>query len=263
MNAPEKAILLALLIGSLVGGCSLSPKRPEDLPAPAQITCVTLPTRMIFSTARDHVSDGVHYEVRLEKGPYISEKEDERGTYYRAPPGALSIGPLMAWGVGGYHDSPGGFWIPHDPTQSPQLYVYETDGRLPAIEEPMDYGDCSSYNYAQDPKTTKVSLVPYAVGGALGGAAGGAIARALVPKSGIGYGQAVAGGAVGGATGMLLVGAIIESGIGKIHFDYPTYSHGFDPRLGAQLRELAARAVPLKKRPFPEMQPAAAVATKP
>ena len=197
---------------------------------------------MIFSTAPNGISDGVHYELMLEKGPYIAEKEDANGTYYRAPPGALSRGPYMAWGQGGYHDNPGGFWVPHNHDESPRIYLYRIEAASPAIQNPVDYGDCSSYSYAEDPKTKGIDLVSLSVGGALGGAT----ARMAAPGSRISYGQA----AVGSAAGMLIVGAIINADVGKIYFDVVPLSQGTGPQFATKLKELADQAVVLKKVPL-------------
>ena len=114
-------ILVRLLLPCLlVVGCA-NLKPPEDLAAPRTITCVNLENPTSYAVERGLLN--IVWETTLARGPYISEKDDGIGTYYRGPPGAVSIArPEMAdrpASVATHMSYDGGFWVPHDPKVPP------------------------------------------------------------------------------------------------------------------------------------------------
>ncbi|WP_317203647.1 hypothetical protein [Janthinobacterium sp.] len=231
--------------------------KPEELRVPASITCAYIAEPISFSMVGGLFN--VTWTFALGRGPYISEREDEQGTYFRGPPGALFSGrPDKA------DDAPnilthmtydGGFFVPHDHKESPRLYQYFSPNPA-AVEVPPADVDCASSAYVSDPKTSGVSIVRFMAEGAVGGAIGGMAARAVAPNSGMGYGRAAGAGALGGAIGMGIVAAIINADIGKIAV-YP--NPPADAKFAAKLRELADQAVQLKKI-SPGIAPTAALA---
>jgi len=214
----------------------------EDLRRPARLTCIYLPEQMSFRAERGMMK--VTWEWRLEKGPYISEREDDQGTFYRAPPGGAfagrpdsldkPAGPLT------HRTSDGGFWMPRDPSVAPRLYAYYSTADAPKIV-PADNENCSSLVALKDPATSKVSAFAFATGGALGGAD----ARAATSGTPVSYGQAAAGGALG----MALVAGLINMDVGKIQLK-PIDDAAFI----AKLKELASQAVPVKEGPAENKQ---------
>jgi len=231
-------IALALSLSVLTAGCATTYK-PEDLRIPSQITCINLATPLSV------IVGGVR-EVRLERGPYVSIREDAEGTYYEGSPGGLSFTRLDGKPTlieGDQHIShSGGIWIPRDQNTSPRLYNYFTADypftHTPA-EPPPPEADCASSVYVKDPATAKISVLRMAAAGAVGGVLG----RAIVPNSQLGYGQSAVAGAIVGVIGA----TIINADLGKI---YPVKPPD-DAQFIARLKELGRQAVPLKQAQIP------------
>ena len=211
--------------------------KAEDLRRPATLTCIYLPAPMSFRAERGLMK--VTWEWRLEKGPYISEREDDQGTFYRAPPGGAFAGrpdslekpsgPLT------HRTSDGGFWMPRDPNVAPRLYSYYSTADAPKVV-PADNENCSSLIALKDPATSKVSAFAFATGGAVGGAE----AQAATPGTPVSSGQAAAGGALG----MALVAGLINMDVGKILLKPID-----DAAFVAKLREHASQAIAVKQAP--------------
>lgn len=222
----------------LLAGCA-STYKPEELRMPAPITCIYLPTPMSFFESRGLFTPSA--ETRLERGPYISEREDSEGTYYRGPPGAFSGWPYSLPSADLKNARDGGFWIPHDRAKTPRLYSYFSTSPVPPSVPPENI-NCSSFAQVKDPVTTKTDLVAFAAGGAIGGALGGMVGQSMNPHSGMSYGQAAGVGAVAGAVSMVIIGAIINADVGKIIL-YP-----WEERTDIdKLRKLAGTAVKVKE----------------
>lgn len=239
---PKKSPVVILLSAVLVSGCA-TPIKPDDLAVPTQITCVNLKQAL---SASGRYGIGYTWITRLERGPYWSEREDEKGTYYRAPPGGYSVkGPEgnAAPGFGGTMD--GGFYVPKDPNEPPRLYRYFSTAAAPVLVPPED-ADCSTVGYVKDPSTSKVSLWSFAAGGAIGGAAGGIIGRSMSQNSNISYGQAAGAGAAGGLIAGVIVAAIINADVGKITPGLLVQ----DAQFLEQLRKLEASRVPVRELPL-------------
>jgi hypothetical protein len=228
-------ILLSIF---LFQGCA-STYKPEELRVPTSITCIYLQSPMSFHSKRGLAYPAV--ETRLERGPYIAEREDAEGTYYRAPPGGFTGWPYSLPSADLNNARDGGFWIPHDSKKTPRLYSYFSTSAVPPSVPPENI-NCSSFAQIRNPETSKVSLTAITVGGAIGGAVGGATARSMNPQSSMSYGQTAGIGAAGGALGMLIVGSIINADVGKIIL----YPWPENPEID-RLRKLASQAVKIKE----------------
>jgi hypothetical protein len=235
------ASLAAIMAATLVSGCGTV---PTELATPTQVTCMFL--KEPISHYGKYGLLNVPWETRLERGPYASEREDDKGTYYRAPPGGVrvTIGYNVETHDGGYVKTrDGGIYVPNNPKEAPSIYEYFSVENASAQVPPADM-DCSSVGYIKDPSTSKISLVEAAAGGAGGGALGGVIGRA-VGGHGMSYGHAAGVGAAGGLIGGLIVAGIVNANVGRI-MPGPTLQ---DPAFVEKLRELAASGVPVKQLP--------------
>lgn len=229
----KSTLCLPLAACALLAGCAENLVAPDKLAAPAALTCIQLPEEVI---ATDHLGlMKTLMQTHLERGPYVSEKEDALGTYYRGPKGAVSMHwPDNPSSKPGHVD--GGFFIPKDPQKLPSVYFYTSMDTVEP-EVPGPEVSCANVGYIKDPVTQKLSVGWMAAAGGLGGAAG----RAAVPRSSVSYGQAAAGGAIAGA----LVGYLVNMDMGKIK----QYDSVKDPVALGKLRELSAQAVPVTPLP--------------
>jgi hypothetical protein len=237
-----KKLLFPLAASAMLGGCANNAPliAPDQLATPANITCIQLPEAM---TAVDEAGIlKIVTETRLERGPYVSEKEDADGTYYRAPQGGISIfQPGNPGAKRGYND--GGFYIPKDPQKMPYIYMYTSMDGVPH-EAPAAGVGCANVGYVKDPVTNKLSIGLMAVAGGGGAMAG----RAAVKHSSLSYGQAAAGGAIAGA----LVAYLVNQEMGKI----APVTLVKDKAVLGKLREMSLQAVPLA----PQQEAAASAA---
>lgn len=236
LNRSRLGTVLLVLTG--LAGCTNAIK-PEDLSTPSRPTCVEIPQRLVASGKYGLLK--IEWEIHLERGPYLSEKEDAEGTYYRAPPGGVYIERVgqkdSPPGVSTHMNYDGGFIIPHDQTRPPRLYHYDSVSSVP-VQVPPEEANCSTAGYIADPSSEKVSLIGFMAGGALGGVVG----QAVVGSSQLNYGQAAAGGAIAG----VIVASLINMDVGKIVPGMRIEDQVFLNKL----RALHAQAVPLEKLPF-------------
>lgn len=237
----DRGLVIGLVSAILFSGCAV---RPDDLAVPNQISCTNLQQPISFTGT--YGIGGNKWTTRLERGPYWSEREDGKGTYYRAPPGGVSITAPDGKPTPGFQVTmDGGFYVPNDPNEPPRIYRYFSTEPTPAQVPPAET-DCSTVGYVKDPATSKVGFLSVAAGGAVGGAAGGLAARALAPKSSMSYGQAAGIGAAGGAVAGLVVAAMINADVGKIVGGLPIQDTSFLE----QLRKAHASRVPVKELPY-------------
>lgn len=222
------AVVAAWATVLLVSGCAV-PIRPSDLPVPAKVTCLQLATPLESTETRGLLS--IVWITRLERGPYVAEREDDEGTYFRAPPGGISVtAPAEAKRMPLAYRSvaDGGFWIPRDPSKLPRVYRYLSTESA-AVTVPPASAHCATSTYTRDPVTQDLRLMDFAAGGAVAGATGAVVARSMglgAPR-GMSYGQSAAVGAVGGAIGGLIVASLINMDMGKIMFDSTTLEGPF------------------------------------
>lgn len=153
------AVALALLL-SFSGTPAMAGS--SELQVPAQVSCIYLPAALSGIETKGLFK--VESETRLERGPYISEGEDAEGTYFRAPPGGVYLGPPKdkpakgAWQI----DRDGGIFVPRDPSAPPQLYSYNGDPLTSAgTVVPPATADCSNTRYVRDPVTKAVKVAGY------------------------------------------------------------------------------------------------------
>lgn len=239
-------LFLAFIITAFFSGCATR-ILPNDLARPEALTCIEVPEGVEAHEIKGPLKK--HWTTKLVPGPYISEREDADGTYYRAPPGGIysvldeiadkPTPPLMP------RIFDGGIWVPRTSGKTPHLYIYYSTQDATIIPLP-DSSNCSSAVSVPDPESMGVNTVAFVTGGALGGATGGATARATVPNASVSYGQATGGGAIAGAVSGLIVAGLINMDVGKItHLSLST-----DPKFVAALEELALKVVPI-----PAIQP--------
>src|SRR6185312_570265 len=208
--------LLVLSAGAMLGGCAPT-IRPSKLLLPKEVTCIDIPPRLEAHEIRGLLK--FHWTTRIQPGPYVAEREDANGTYYRAPPGGIQIlqdgtesKPANQFT---HMDYDGGIWVPRDPSLPPRLYTYFSTQSAAVVRVP-DGATCAAATFTEDPQTKGVSLGTFAAAGALGGATGAIVTRTTVHNSSMSYGQATGVGAAGGLLGGLIVAAIINNGVGKI-----------------------------------------------
>ena len=238
-TSPRTAIsaaALALLL-SINGTPAIA--NPAELQVPSKISCLHLPAALSGTETKGLFK--VETETRLERGPYISEREDAEGTYFRAPPGGVYLGPPKdkpargAWQL----NRDGGIFVPRDLSAPPQLYSYASDeGISAATVVPPAAADCSNTSYVRDPSTKAVSVAGYAGEGMTQtaarqvGAGGGGIILANVPGS-------LLGGAAGSVLGDFLRNT---AHIGKI----AKLPQSKNLEFNAKLSQFARAAVPIK-----------------
>lgn len=219
-----RPIIFTLFASVILAGCSTLTK-PEDLQTPAIPSCVNLPVAISFNEK----VYGYPWETRLEKGPYISEKEGPDGVYFRGPPGALSLmrSDLKDQPINQatHRVSDGGFFLPHDPKSPPRLYSYfsASNAERPAN---LDGVSCATLAYVSSPSNSNISVVDTAIQGAVGATAGRANA---IGSGNVSYGQAAIGGAIAGA----LISTIINNEVGKISMWDPLKDAAFIAQLNA------------------------------
>lgn len=221
---------------ALVTGCATD---PSQLRTPPELTCIDIKEPLAFTG--HYGLFNMEWTTRLERGPYWSEKMDDKGIFFRAPPGGVSTRNAEGRPFPGQPIAvDGGFYLPKDPKEPVTIYKYFTVAAVP-IEVPSEDQTCGNLAYTKEPASQKVSLVAFAAGGAVGGAAGGMIGRSRL-GSGMSYGQSAGAGAAGGAIAGLLVAAMINSEIGKITGGLPIEDQAFREKL----RALGANREPLK-----------------
>jgi hypothetical protein len=187
------------------------------------------------------------WTTRLERGPYWSEREDDKGTFFRGPPGCVSIRGSDNQSLPGEPvATDGGFYLPKDPKEPVKIYRYFTTSEAP-VEVPPDSLTCSTLGYAKDPASRKISLATFTTAGAAGGAAGGVIGRSAAGGGGMSYRRAAGIGAAGGALGGLIVGAIINADVGKIIYGLPIQESSFID----ELHEFASKREHLRQVSLP------------
>lgn len=211
------ALCSAIVAVSLLSGCASRPVKPESMAVPAKLTCFVLPVALVASEKRGIFN--IVWNLRLERGPYVSTHEDSRGTYFRGPPGTVNLYQSGAM-PGTYFN--GGIFVPRDGSQ-PSVYTYLSAQSVPAGAPPKA-ADCTNAVVVRDPVGTGagISVMSYTIGGGIGGAAG---------AGGI--------GAVGGAIGMGLVAMLANLDVGKIEVSAPNGDVDFNIHLSAAANGVA------------------------
>jgi hypothetical protein len=223
---------------------------PDKLQSPSQPSCLDLKEALSFERRLGLLN--VLWMMRLERGSYLSEKQDNRGTYYRAPPGGISVSDSDA-GPNHVRTYDGGFYVPNDSAELIKIYYYYSEAAAPVQVQPVDI-DCSVARCVKDPATSRISFVTLAAAGAIGGAAGGIIGRSMAPGSKMRYGQAAGAGAAGGLLGGAIIAWIENAKVGKIYIpSRPAPTAEFMERL----RVLVAGQVPVTEIQASQVTPGA------
>lgn len=237
-NSWRRAMALLAVIGSTLSlqGCATLIK-PSSLAVPSKVTCLTVPAGTEANEVRGLLK--IKWITRLQAAPYVAERMDDKGTYFRGPPGAVYITTAGAEdkpaGILTHMNYDGGIYVPKDPAQAPHLYLYNSAMSVPAVAPPAD-ATCANTTYARETNAKGVSALNFALGGAVGGAVGGAAGRAASSSNRMSYGQAAGAGAAGGAIGGLIIAGLINMDVGKI-FQQPAAK---DPAFVAALRAIAS-----------------------
>ena len=235
--------IAALLVTPMMSGC-VTVVNPKDMRVPSQITCIDLPSDL--STTEPQGILGSAWTTRLERGPYIAEREDDEGTYFRAPQGGLLVAQegMMEKPAGlmTHMTFDGGIFIPRDTNALPHLYRYYTIEPAPVAVPPAE-ANCLTTTFVCDPFSKGVSTLAYAEGGAASGATAGLVTRALASNSRMSYGQAGLAGAAGGAIAGVIIAQLIQMDAGKI-VQIPVSKNR---QFTAQLSAIARGTVPIKE----------------
>lgn len=210
-------------MSAALAGCA----GPTNLRTPVAGTCIDVKAPLVLTDTYGPFS--VEHTVRLAPGLYYSEKEDDGGTYYRGPPGALSSSRT------GEEDKPasmlthmvvdGGVWLPRDPAVRPRFYWIFAKGDVASVAQPAGT-ECSLAALYKVPDTT--GQVPWNGGGGT-----------VVVSGNMSHGQAAAGGAIAGG----IINAIIDSGVGQIELGFVPQPKN-EPFI-ATLRQLGRDAIPM------------------
>ena len=247
-TSPRTVISAAALALSLSISGTPAIANSAELQVPSQVSCLHLPAALSGIETKGLFK--VESETRLERGPYISEREDAEGSYFRAPAGGVYLGPPKdkpargAWQA----NRDGGIFVPRDPSAPPQLYSYVSDvGASAATLVPPAAADCSNTRYVRDPVTKAVSVAGYTGEGMtktdakqLGAGAGGLSGLGILSSN---------GGFLGGFAGAVL-GDVINgtADMGKI----AKLPHSKNAEFNAKLSQLARTAVPIKAADAPD-----------
>ena len=238
MTSTLRKTCACLALGLLLSGCATSQK-PESLAVPAQPTCFSLPEPLEATQIAGLLK--IEWRTRLERGAYVAVHENERGTYFRGPPGGVFIyqpkmldkpsGPFTHLTVNG------GVFVPRDGSQ-PELYTYITDQSVDKVTPPVG-ASCATAVVSRDPLSKgAVSVKDYALAGGAAGLGGGIAAHNQV--AGSSRAQTLGLGAAGGAATTAIIASMINMEVGKIGGHAPT----IDPKFNAQLATAVRTAAP-------------------
>lgn len=140
---------LVLVTALVLQGCATT-YDPDTLAAPPQVSCIYLDQPVTYTQAPGMIK--VPWTARLEQGPYWSEKVDANGTYFRAPPGGLSLKNDDGQPQPGHAVTrDGGFYIPNNAAAPVTLYFYYSTAEAPTQPDLLN-ADCSNLHVLKDPQ---------------------------------------------------------------------------------------------------------------
>jgi hypothetical protein len=238
------------LFALFLTGCA-SPVAPNDLKVPTTRTCFELPEATAYLEERGLFN--FVWETRVERGPYVAEREDAAGTYFRGPRGGVSYARQDALkeapGLMSHITYDGGIWVPRDPAATPRLYTYFTTQAVPPVVPPAT-ATCATVQLLRDPKGQGFDSITYTTVGVDAGLSS-AFSMQNAGTVHMSTGQAAGAGVAGGIIGGLIISSMINNDLGKIILQPTEKNVAFND----SLRAAAARVAPL-----PEMASASAVA---
>jgi hypothetical protein len=185
-------ISAACLLAAAAPMAHASAIRAKKLPIPKTVTCLQVKQPFTYTTSSGLFH--VHQQVELGRGPYVSEREDASGVYYRAPTNAITywLPNKKSTSVAGLHHSfEGGIYVPNDPSGKPRLYVYYGTQTI-AHESKEQDAECGALTYSLDPKDHSVSVWGTGFGIGTGIGLSMAAARINQPHVHMSAGQAAA-----------------------------------------------------------------------
>ena len=223
-----------------IGGCAAPLVTPEALSVPAVPLCFTLTEALEGKSAPlGLVNEQVM--VRLERGAYVAVRENERGTYFRGPPGGIQFynaDPKQRIVPATLLTHDGGVFLPRDGSPA-EPFIYIAHGSVPPVVPPVG-ASCATAAVVRDPASKEVRILDYAIVGGAAGATGGLAVYGA--KSGsVGLGKSVGVGAASGLAAGAVIGAILQWESGKIK-QHPPYP---DPAFNARLAEAKREAQPV------------------
>lgn len=228
--APAVAALLAAAL--LAVGCATAPE-PVYRRNAERVLCLQLPAPLSFASTN---SEGrVVAVTRLQRGPYVAELVDDGGTYFRGPPGGISVSQPAMENRPGYlpMTSHGGVWLPRDASLAPRLYTYfSTRYALERVH--VDEDDCSTVAFLRD-ATGRIAIADTS--------SVGTVVRDQPAGSPMAFGPVGGMNGAGAAIGGSIVAAIVNQDVGKLRLQDPLTDAAFV----AALRREAAKAVPLQE----------------
>ena len=223
------------VVAALASGCVAPLVAPESMSIPATPACFTL-TESLEGKSAPLGLFNEHVLVRLERGAYIAVRENDRGIFFRGPPGGIQFyaaDPTKRVVKPGLFTFDGGVFIPRDGS-AVEPFNYISDPVPPVV--PPSGASCATATVVRDPVSQEVRVSDFAIAGGVGGAAGGLAARAAMSSS-AGYGKSLAMGAAGGLAAGAVVGAILKWESGKIKRHPPYSDTGFNEKLAKAQRE--------------------------
>lgn len=234
------AIAVATGITVSLTGCATTIKT-DDLKRPDTISCIDVPEGVESRTTYGLFN--VRWITKLVAGPYISEREDANGTYYRGPYEAISVATEGSDRPATTFD--GGIWVPRNGDQPPVLYRYFAT-KDPASSPPKG-GTCADAMAIGATDAVGVNRVTFSASGIAKTAADEGFNAGLSAGTAGAFtgGQVTGAGVAGGAVGGLIVAALIQMDVGKI-----THAGDLsDDNLTDTLMQLAQGAKPIKVAP--------------
>lgn len=212
------------VLAALAGCASVS----DNLRTPVAGSCIDVKAPLSLTDTYGLAS--VEQTIRLAPGLYYSEKEDDQGIYYRAPPGGLSYSRTgeesKPAGMLTHMVVDGGIWLPRDPAIKPRFYWIFAKGDVVSVAQPAGT-ECSLAALQKAPDTT--GQVPW-----------NGVGRTIVVTGNMSPGQAGAAGGI--ANG--IIGAIIDNDVGKIELGFLPVPKS-EPFI-ATLRQLGRDPIPMK-----------------
>lgn len=234
-------ITFTFAFAMVMGGCAVS---PDNLNRPAALKCIDVPPGIEAHETKGLLN--IPYTTRLTAGPYVSELEDDEGTYYRAPPGGIYFShsdPPPGYSIPNTYD--GGIWVSRKGDKPAQLYWYHSGQN--AIVKPLPNGaSCARAIVSRNAANAGIPVVVFAEQNAQ---ANEAVANVVTNVTTLGTPPiaqlspmqgAIAGGVGAGIAGGI-VSALISMDVGKIvHPSLPN-----DPVFVNHLGQLAREAKPV------------------
>ena len=111
--------LIVLLLSLISTSCVTPPPSIEGLRSVSSSKAFTLSERLIVRQKVAPLATAPA-EVSLAEGVYVSEQENDAGTFFRGPTGCVMYEMLDGWQV-----ASGGLWIPKDPKVTKmRMYIY-------------------------------------------------------------------------------------------------------------------------------------------